>query len=279
MFEGSGSHGMADYFGLQLLLKEQNRRSCIWDKAGLGYSDSLFSDMKDHRLYYHNFMESIGEKGPFVFVGWGGGGAIIYEYAVAHPEMVRALVFLDVAPFQAEWKVPQMLKNWTQGEFDETVERDLASRAALLNVINGLGVPLGLMGLFMPPEKSYPDYLREERRWYFLTDKTWATQAHFLKQLQSEKNVFEQKLLGNISVSHLVTVKSDVQIEKEICKPRNLDEDDCAYEKKAFQLMSEMKMGLVGNQTIVKCTADECSLGYYVYDGPQFTVENLIYLF
>ena len=43
MFEGSGSHGMADYFGLQQILKENNRRSCIWDKPGLGYSDYLYT--------------------------------------------------------------------------------------------------------------------------------------------------------------------------------------------------------------------------------------------
>jgi len=279
MFEGSSSHGMADYFGLQLLLKEKNRRSCIWDKAGLGYSDSLYSDMRDHKLYYHNFISSLGEKEPFVFVGWGGGGETIYEYATLHPEMVHSLAFLDVAPFQAEWKVPQMIKNWTQSEFDATVKRDLASRMVLINVINGIAVPFGLMAVFIPPEKSYPDYLRDERRWYFLTDKTWVTQAHFLKQMASDRDVFQAKLPANISVSHFLTVKSDAQIEKEICRPRNLNVDDCNYEKKAFGMMTEMKMALVPNQTIVKCNEDACNLGYYVYDGPQFTVDNLISLY
>lgn len=36
IFDGSGSHVMADYFGLQLLLTQQNRRSCIFDLPGQG---------------------------------------------------------------------------------------------------------------------------------------------------------------------------------------------------------------------------------------------------
>ena len=36
MFEGDGSHGIGDWRGIQMLMKEKNRRSCIWDKPGLG---------------------------------------------------------------------------------------------------------------------------------------------------------------------------------------------------------------------------------------------------
>lgn len=41
--------------------------------------------------FYHNMITGFGEEGPFIFVGWGGGGEIVYEYAVDHPEIVRRL--------------------------------------------------------------------------------------------------------------------------------------------------------------------------------------------
>lgn len=37
LFDGSGSHVMLDYLGLQVVLKEKNRRSCIFDLPGQGY--------------------------------------------------------------------------------------------------------------------------------------------------------------------------------------------------------------------------------------------------
>lgn len=37
LFDGSGSHVMADYYGLHIVLKEQNRRSCIFDLPGQGF--------------------------------------------------------------------------------------------------------------------------------------------------------------------------------------------------------------------------------------------------
>lgn len=36
LFDGSGSHVMADYYGLQIILAQQNRRSCIFDLPGQG---------------------------------------------------------------------------------------------------------------------------------------------------------------------------------------------------------------------------------------------------
>ncbi|KAL9650849.1 hypothetical protein ABK040_001899 [Willaertia magna] len=69
LIEGDFSHGMADYYGIQIALKELGHRSCIWDKPGLGYSDYLYADQYDESSFYHSFITSIGETGPFIFVG------------------------------------------------------------------------------------------------------------------------------------------------------------------------------------------------------------------
>jgi pimeloyl-ACP methyl ester carboxylesterase len=171
MFEGSNSHGLMDFYGIQIILKENNRRSCIWDKAGLGYSDNLYIDMLDHQLYYHNFLKSINEKPPFIFIGHGTGGSIVFNYALQHPEMVSSITFLDVSPGYSELMTQKILKNWTNTEYEEEVKSDLSNRYGLFGIINGLGVPLGLMPFFFPKNKVYPRETANEVDWYFLTGK------------------------------------------------------------------------------------------------------------
>lgn len=89
--DADGSHGLPDFYGIQAYLAQAGRRSCIWDKPGLGWSDSYYADQgPDPMTFYHNMITAFGEKGPFIFVGWGGGGEIVYAYALQHPEMVSS---------------------------------------------------------------------------------------------------------------------------------------------------------------------------------------------
>lgn len=46
IFDGSGSHVMADYYGLQMVLADNNRRSCIFDLPGQGIKIILASHNK-----------------------------------------------------------------------------------------------------------------------------------------------------------------------------------------------------------------------------------------
>lgn len=91
--------------------------------------------------------------------------------------MVHSLTFLDVAPNGIEWTIPKILKNFTQTQYNNYVDKDIDSRMSLFGIINGLGVPWGIMTFFVPLGNSYPVELREELRWYFQTDKTWVTQV------------------------------------------------------------------------------------------------------
>ena len=179
MFEGSASHSLSDYLSLQTLLKENNRRSCIWDKPGLGFSDYLYTDFKSFMTFYDNMINGFGEKGSYSFVGWGGGGEIIYEYASKYPQKVKDLTFLDTAPNNIEFEIPRILKNWTQNQYDEYKSRQLSSRFQLFRIINGLGVPWGLMSILTPASQSdtYYKQFSEQIRWSFLNEKTWITQG------------------------------------------------------------------------------------------------------
>lgn len=83
---------MADSYGLQMMLVTKGLRTCIWDKPGLGHSENMFADQLDYRSIYHSFFLNTAEQPPFLLIGQGGGGDLIYQYAIEHPEMVQTLV-------------------------------------------------------------------------------------------------------------------------------------------------------------------------------------------
>ena len=105
---------------------------------------------------------------------------MIYEYASKYPNKVRSLTFLDVSPNGIEFYIPSVLNNWTEKQTNEYKQIQLSGRYAIFGIINTLGVPWGLMSIFIPvspPVSEFDGFLR----WNFLTEKTWITQGlHFL---------------------------------------------------------------------------------------------------
>lgn len=278
LIEGDFSHGLADYLGLQSYLTDMNISSCIWDKPGLGYSDELFIDHTNLQDFYHNFISQINKRPPFIFVGWGGGGQIIYQYAHEHPENVKSLLFLDVSPERIEWTTPKILKNWTQQEYDDQVNNDMKNRENIINTIQMIGVPFGIMKLFFPNSPSYPLEYNNEREWYFLTDKTWATQSFFMEQLPYiEDPLYSYNISEEIKVNLIMTAwKNETIVEK--CKENKLDVNstECKYniDSNYYDIMEKKKLNK-NNGRIIECNETECNLGYYIYGNPLYTAKTI----
>lgn len=77
-----------------------------------------------------------------------------------------------------------------------------------------------------------------------------------------------------------MTHLSDEQIENGKCYDLGLDAEQCQYEKDWNQLAVEEKMTIPRHGgEIIECRADECSLGYFIYDNPQFTVDAILDLY
>jgi hypothetical protein len=231
--------------------------------------------------YYHNMLKSFNESPPFIFVGWGGGGPTVYKYAIQHPEMVSSLTFLDVYPSRVEWITPKILKNWTEDQYNSYVKSDLAGRYSTFGIINGIGVPWGLMSIFVPKNSVYPESTANEVNWYFLTDKTWSTQEVFLQLLANETDPYTAAINSSIKINNIMTVKSDQQIYTKICQPQNyaLNSSNCQYEIQANQLSIIWRQNLTKFDNIVNCSMDSCNLGYYVYEGANYTVQQLLHLY
>ncbi len=287
MFEGDNSHGYADYLYLQQLLKQHNRRSCIWDKAGLGYSDYMYSDMYNNSLYYHNFVRMIDEKN-IAWVAWGGGGSLVYDYLFTHSNISSnniSITLIDAYPTGIEWRTPYVLKKWSNDTLIKYVTDDMTKRFQLIFLINAFGVPLGLMNIFFPAQRSKWLPFADETRWFFLTEKTWITQRWYLENLVNETDVFSEKRLNsNIPINHIMSIKTDEQIVESICLPNkmNASSDECQYEIEANQYMINVRKELVSlteNGQVYECTKSACNQGYFVSEGAEFTVDALLKLY
>lgn len=280
LFDGSGSHGMGDYLAIQYLLTNAGRRSCIFDKPGAGYADYLFSDQTSFHSIYHNMIMSMQEKPPYIFVGWGGGAEAAYDYAAKHPENVHSMVFLDGYPTSYEFSALKALNNWTQEQYVSNFEQAMAARLAFTKVINIIGVPFGLMPLFLGAPKTLPAQFRNEQSWYFMTDKTWISQQLLLSGMKANYfDTYNQTVDSNIKIHTLLSIRSDQQVIDMVCRPRGMDPNSsgCLFElaSNRYAIEQRLKLGEKNRGEIVPCTDSACNLGYFVYDGTQWTVDAL----
>jgi len=72
-------------------------RVCVYDRAGMGWSDSGPSprDAARAAAELHTLLHNAGEPGPYVLVGHSLGGAATRVFAAAHPDLTAGLVLLD----------------------------------------------------------------------------------------------------------------------------------------------------------------------------------------
>lgn len=78
-------------------------RTCVYDRANLGRSDPALGPRGLSELVgdLASLLEAAEIPAPYVLVGTSGGGYITAGYAVAHPDQIAGLAFIEVpAPFR-----------------------------------------------------------------------------------------------------------------------------------------------------------------------------------
>lgn len=271
------------WFNLKDLLAENGRRSCIWDKPGLGYSDYLYTDMKNYSHIYNNMIRAINEKPPYILVGWSTGGQIIYDYTFNYPEMVHSLVFLDVYPVEIDLKIASILNNWTQSQFNHFRADEFNAKKSKLNEINAFRVPFNFMHDFYENIDRYSD----EINWHYSNEKPWSTARFFLSFVQNEPDIFESiKINSSIPVNLIVTYRTDEQIIKEICLPKHYqaNSSECLREinsNKLYTFEKEKLVNLSSNGQVIRCDLNDCKdhSRYLIDAGANFTTYKLINLY
>lgn len=88
-----------------------------------------------------------------------------------------------------------------------------------------------------------------------------------------------QQLTKNITLYHINTVHDDDQVKILICDKQKLDSEKCDYQKSYNRLLIDFRQKMLNFTKIINCTTDDCDLGYYIFNGPQYTVTNLLEIY
>lgn len=93
----SGGYGQALWLEPLHRQFRQTERSCVIDRAGLGWSDVSPEPptMKSALRELHEALARAGEQPPWVMAGHSLGGAMAVNYAVAYPQEVQGLFLMD----------------------------------------------------------------------------------------------------------------------------------------------------------------------------------------
>jgi pimeloyl-ACP methyl ester carboxylesterase len=93
---------------------QQTTRVCVYDRAGMGWSDARPAVPSPSRLAgeLHTLLANTGETGPFVLVGHSLAGKNMRLFAAAYPDEVSGMVLVDA---RSELIDQQMSASGTEG--------------------------------------------------------------------------------------------------------------------------------------------------------------------
>lgn len=159
VLEAGASGFSADWAEVQRRLAERGRRSCAYDRAGLGRSDPgpLPRDGAAVSADLHTLLDRLGERGRLVYVGHSMAGLHARVFHARSLGRVRAVVLVDAM-------TPEAVRTPRMREIAATWRR-LAGAGAVLSRF-GLYKPFAAFAgdtIGLPPEAS-----REKRRVYGL---------------------------------------------------------------------------------------------------------------
>ena len=283
------SHGMMDFWPLQAEFTKAGRRSCIFDKPGIGWSDNFRADqdLNNFANFYDAMVAGLGEKPPYSLINWGGGAL---DFADRNPSLVSSIVMLNGYFANVEWRSEAARKNWTQAQTEDYRKTSLELRSGLFALIRGLAVPWGLMGIFVAQNKSeyaFPERF-EEYKWFYLTAKTWTTQYFYFEMLRTKGEDQSSTVNGVVNSFGLGSLprwgaaslrgKPILQFANNrsrslVCAKGPADYCDTAVFGEQFLLAEALQVGNVtGNGTTVICT--DCDLGL-AYTRPTYIVQTV----
>eukprot|EP01112_Ceratiomyxa_fruticulosa_P010676 TRINITY_DN2835_c0_g1_i1.p1 TRINITY_DN2835_c0_g1~~TRINITY_DN2835_c0_g1_i1.p1 ORF type:complete len:507 (-),score=78.84 TRINITY_DN2835_c0_g1_i1:94-1614(-) len=280
-FEVGGGHTMCDFYGLHEYIVANNRRSCIYDRPGLGWSGYFIPNQPD---WYYQMLVQTGEKAPFILVSWAGGADYTLNFANEHPSMVSSYVMLDVAGANEEWDGMQNVSDWTDAQRDQYEKEQLKSRYALFDAIRAVATPFGWMPFFLPNDPNYiPRDRYDEFRWHQYLEKHWASQFFMLKDEVDHGSPLDD-VTSFPSTVNVVSIYS-TQSNETLCGSQKLalDSDDCKMQIKLQDYWVWSKMDVFNtmakfakNSLLVECK--ECTLAFPVANA-TWTAQTLLDIF
>ena len=262
-FFSSAAHGIVDFYGLQYYISSSNgtnRRVCIHDPLGFGWSQDPFNGQFTNYEYLYRLMISSGEPQPWHIVGWGGGGSALMYLANNHTSSIKSVL--------------------GQEEISNYRTKELSSRGGLVQLILSIAIPWGLIGIFIPisprEEGYYPPEKWSEFRVQMWKSKVWISQYQGIQNLQTTP--YSQDPLSGFA-----PLPSNIRVFGVYCNVTlDCNSQDCSetlkqniyYNTKKFALIKKISE----NATIALNVDDDCDLGLPVLK-PKFTAESIIKLY
>lgn len=132
--ESGAFSGAADFAALQQKLAARGLRSCAYDRAGMGYSDSGPGPRDGDAIVrdLERLVATSGEPGPYILMGHSMAGLYARQFAVRNPDKVVGLVLIDAV-------TPEMI--------DQPGAQQFIKRAT---VVARAGAMAGSLGLTKP---------------------------------------------------------------------------------------------------------------------------------
>ena len=163
IMDADGSHGMYDFWELQAAFTKSGRRSCIFDKPGIGWSSYFRSsqNVQDLSNFYGELIQNLGERPQYTLLAWGGGGSHMFKWARSSPDLVSSFVFLNVYGDSVEWRMYQFSNNATKAETETYISQALIGRTILFSIIRGLAIPWGVMAALVQSRST------REASWFY----------------------------------------------------------------------------------------------------------------
>lgn len=145
--EAGAFSGAADFAAIQQKLTAEDYRSCAYDRAGMGYSDTGPKPRDGDAIVgdLTRLMAASGEPGPYVLMGHSMAGLYLRQFAAQNPDKVVGLVLLDAV-------TPEMIEQPAAAKFASRM-RGVAQLGAVVGSL-GLTKPLYWWGdrIDLPPE-------------------------------------------------------------------------------------------------------------------------------
>ena len=233
---GGGGHSSSDTYGLQFALNAAGRRVCTSDPPGTAWSPLLASAAPSAAAAAQRMralMAAMGEPGPFVLVGTMDDGAErIYEFALAYPALVSALVPMQYGI--AEFTAKALRSGWDPvgAQAQAYAVAQVRPRLAMCQLITFLGVPWGLMPLLVPRSATFvPADAQDECHFLNLEHEgQWDMQCRYLAAQLSQPRalVAPSAWQSNRSLSASIPVLALANVPRDVCAPAGLAGEECA---------------------------------------------------
>ena len=262
LIEGDLTTSHVDLMPIQREIVKMNRRVCIWDKAGLGYSDFLYSDMHDHHLYYANLLNLINQS-KVVLVGMADGVELVLRNAFK-VKNVQKIILIDAFPTRLKWNAEYMARNFSQTKHKEQIKKFIDKKLISINLINSFGVPFGLVPNFL--QNKHFDFVTESNL-LMLNEKIWLSEKLYLDQLAFETDFDLTSFSGfNFSISHVITTKSDDQIYERLCAPKKQNKTSryCLYEQQLNRYLISERKKMTKDGNVYECRDYDCSIEDFI---------------